>query len=76
MKAANIKEYVDVDALRLGMFVHLDRSWLSHPFPLGSFKITSQEQIATLLRLTERYCVVYQTLARPVPVTTAVTAAG
>ncbi len=23
------------------------------------------EQIATLLRLTERYCVVYQTLARP-----------
>src|SRR6266851_5842488 len=27
------------------------------------------EQIATLLRLTERYCVVYQTLAHPVPVT-------
>jgi uncharacterized OsmC-like protein len=25
----------------------------------------SEEQIATLLRLTERYCVVYQTLARP-----------
>ncbi|HVO87958.1 MAG TPA: OsmC family protein [Casimicrobiaceae bacterium] len=25
----------------------------------------SQEQVATLLRLTERYCVVYQTLARP-----------
>jgi uncharacterized OsmC-like protein len=29
----------------------------------------SQEQIATLLRLTERYCVVYQTLAHPVAVT-------
>jgi uncharacterized OsmC-like protein len=28
----------------------------------------SEEQIATLLRLTERYCVVYQTLAHPVPV--------
>jgi uncharacterized OsmC-like protein len=27
----------------------------------------SDEQIATLLRLTERYCVVYQTLAHPVP---------
>ena len=26
----------------------------------------SQEQITTLLRLTERYCVVYQTLAHPV----------
>jgi uncharacterized OsmC-like protein len=25
----------------------------------------SDDQIATLLRLTERYCVVYQTLARP-----------
>ena len=29
----------------------------------------SEEQTATLLRLTERYCVVYQTLAHPVPVT-------
>jgi uncharacterized OsmC-like protein len=25
----------------------------------------SEEQLATLLRLTERYCVVYQTLAHP-----------
>ena len=25
----------------------------------------SEEQLTTLLRLTERYCVVYQTLARP-----------
>jgi uncharacterized OsmC-like protein len=31
----------------------------------------SEDQIATLLRLTERYCVVYQTLARP-PVLSAV----
>lgn len=28
----------------------------------------SEEQIATLLRLTERYCVVYQTLAHPISV--------
>ena len=28
----------------------------------------SEEQIATLLRLTERYCVVYQTLAHPIEV--------
>src|SRR5258708_38352892 len=34
----------------------------------------SDEQIATLLRLTERYCVVYQTLAHPVPVTASATA--
>jgi uncharacterized OsmC-like protein len=32
----------------------------------------SEEQVATLLRLTERYCVVYQTLARP-PVLTVAT---
>ena len=36
----------------------------------------SPEQIATLLKLTERYCVVYQTLAHPVPVTAAIAAAG
>ena len=31
----------------------------------------SQEQLDTLLRLTERYCVVYQTLARPAQLTAA-----
>ena len=36
----------------------------------------SEEQLATLLRLTERYCVVYQTLAHPVPVSATVTAAA
>jgi uncharacterized OsmC-like protein len=29
----------------------------------------TDEEVATLLRLTERYCVVYQTLARPPPMT-------
>jgi uncharacterized OsmC-like protein len=33
-----------------------------------------EERIATLLRLTERYCVVLQTLAGPVPVSASVTA--
>jgi uncharacterized OsmC-like protein len=36
----------------------------------------SEEQTATLLRLTERYCVVYQTLAHPVPVTASAGVAG
>ena len=36
----------------------------------------SEEQLATLLRLTERYCVVYQTLAHPVEVTASAGAAG
>ena len=30
----------------------------------------SEEQLAQLFKLTERYCVVYQTLRQPVPVTT------
>jgi uncharacterized OsmC-like protein len=36
----------------------------------------SAEQVATLLSLTERYCVVYQTLANPVPVAASVVTAA
>ncbi|OYY66673.1 MAG: phosphohydrolase [Burkholderiales bacterium 28-67-8] len=41
-------ELIEVSALRLGMFVHLDDGWMSHPFAFSSFKITSEEQLATL----------------------------
>ena len=51
MKAVASKELIAVDALRVGMFVHLDMGWMSHPFPLGSFKIASAEQIATIRSL-------------------------
>jgi uncharacterized OsmC-like protein len=36
----------------------------------------TEEQLATLLRLTERYCVVYQTLTGGVPVAVSMTSAG
>jgi putative nucleotidyltransferase with HDIG domain len=39
---------IAVDALRVGMFVHLDLGWMSHPFPLSSFRIASAEQIDTI----------------------------
>lgn len=39
---------VELNDLRVGMFVHLDVGWMSHPFPLSSFKITSPDQIATI----------------------------
>jgi HD-GYP domain-containing protein (c-di-GMP phosphodiesterase class II) len=39
---------VAVDELRVGMYIHLEGGWLSHPFPLSSFRITSPAQIATL----------------------------
>ena len=51
MKVDISKELIEVDALRVGMFVHLDMSWMSHPFPLGSFKIATDEQVATIRSL-------------------------
>lgn len=52
MKAATAtKDLIDVDALRIGMFVHLDLGWMSHPFPLSSFRISNAEQVATIRAL-------------------------
>ena len=45
------KDLIEVEDLRVGMFIHLDMGWMSHPFPLGSFKITQAEQIATIRSL-------------------------
>jgi putative nucleotidyltransferase with HDIG domain len=42
---------IDVRELRVGMYVHLDLGWMSHPFPLSSFKISSAEQIAKIRSL-------------------------
>ena len=42
---------IAVDKLQVGMFIHLDGGWLSHPFPLSSFRITGAEQIAVIRRL-------------------------
>ena len=36
---------IDVDELRVGMFIHLDLGWMQHPFPVGSFRITHAAQI-------------------------------
>jgi len=30
---------IHASALRIGMFVHLNVGWMSHPFPLSSFKL-------------------------------------
>src|SRR5574343_1903083 len=42
---------IDVSQLTVGMFIHLDLGWLSHPFPLSSFKIASADQLLILRRL-------------------------
>ena len=42
---------IHANALRIGMFVHLNVGWMSHPFPLSSFKVTSNDQIETIRSL-------------------------
>jgi putative nucleotidyltransferase with HDIG domain len=42
---------IAVEALQIGMFIHLDMGWMAHPFPLSSFKIVSADQIATIRSL-------------------------
>ena len=39
---------VDVNEVRVGMFVHLDLGWWAHPFALSSFLVTTPEQVATI----------------------------
>jgi HD-GYP domain-containing protein (c-di-GMP phosphodiesterase class II) len=39
---------IAVEELRIGMYVQLDGGWLSHPFPLSSFRLTSDDQINTI----------------------------
>jgi len=40
--------FVNVKALRVGLYIELDMGWMSHPFPTGSFKITTLRQIETI----------------------------
>lgn len=43
--------YVAPEQLCVGLYVHLDLSWMDHPFPFSSFKIKSAEQLATIRQL-------------------------
>jgi putative nucleotidyltransferase with HDIG domain len=51
MRATRPSNLIDVQDLRVGMFVQLGVSWMAHPFPLGSFKIASAQQLATIRSL-------------------------
>jgi HD-GYP domain-containing protein (c-di-GMP phosphodiesterase class II) len=42
---------IETADLRVGMFVHLDLGWMSHPFALSSFRIADASQIATIRSL-------------------------
>jgi len=41
-------ELIEIHQLQIGMFIALDLGWMSHPFPKGSFKITSDKQIKVI----------------------------
>ncbi len=44
-------ELLAVSSLRIGMFVELELGWLDHPFPTGSFKLSSAKQLETIRSL-------------------------
>ncbi|MBK1694677.1 phosphohydrolase [Chromatium weissei] len=41
-------QFIEVDALRVGMYIYLDLGWIGHPFALNNFKIISTSQIDTI----------------------------
>ena len=44
-------QFIDIDDVRIGTFVYIDLGWIKHPFALNSFKISSLDQIDTLIKL-------------------------
>jgi len=43
--------YISIEHLRVGMYVHLDLSWVEHNFSLNSFKIKNASQIVEIRAL-------------------------
>ncbi|MTW21466.1 HD-GYP domain-containing protein [Allochromatium palmeri] len=41
-------QFIDVDELRVGLYIYLDLGWMGHPFALNNFKIDSESQIETI----------------------------
>lgn len=42
---------IDVHQLRVGLHVQLELGWMDHPFPLSSFKLSTEDQLVTLRTL-------------------------
>lgn len=42
---------IDLEELRVGMFIELDVGWMNHPFPTSCFRVSSLQQIEILRRL-------------------------
>lgn len=44
-------QFIDIDEVHIGTYVYVDLGWIKHPFALNSFKISSRDQIDTLIKL-------------------------
>lgn len=42
---------IEVSELKVGMYIHLDLSWMEHPFALSRFKLSNQDQIDSIAQL-------------------------
>lgn len=51
LRATSNDHTISPDQLCIGMYVHLDLPWTSHPFTFSSFKIKSLEQVAAIQAL-------------------------
>lgn len=43
--------FIDIQDVCIGMYIQLDIGWLRHPFPVSSFRISTQEQLQVLQSL-------------------------
>lgn len=44
-------QWIDTRQLRIGLYIHLDLSWLEHPFAFSHFRISQEDQIRTIRAL-------------------------
>ncbi|OZA05879.1 MAG: phosphohydrolase [Methylophilaceae bacterium 17-44-8] len=42
---------IDVNQLRVGLYVHLDLGWMDHPFTMSNFKLNDEEQIQKIKKI-------------------------
>jgi putative nucleotidyltransferase with HDIG domain len=42
------EHFIKPEQLCVGLYIHLDLPWISHPFPFPSFKINSPDQVTTI----------------------------
>lgn len=46
-----MSDTVAIEELKVGMFIHLEGGWMSHPFALSSFRIETEQDIARIRAL-------------------------